>query len=44
MSWSKSFTKPSRTYLKISSSSWKTAKESPQGALKSEVPKMPKMS
>jgi hypothetical protein len=33
-----------RTYLKISSSSWKTKEISSKGALKLEVPKMPKMS
>jgi hypothetical protein len=32
-----------RSYFKISSSFWKTVKESSQGALKLEVPKMPKM-
>jgi hypothetical protein len=33
-----------RSCLKISSSSWETDKKSSQGALKLEVPKMPKMS
>jgi len=33
-----------RSCLKISSSSWEADKKSSQGALKLEVPKMPKMS
>jgi hypothetical protein len=33
-----------RGYLKINCSSWKTDKKSSKGALKLEVPKMPKMS
>jgi hypothetical protein len=32
-----------RSYLKISSSSWETEEISSKGALKLEVPKMPKM-
>ena len=31
----------SRSYLKVSSSSWKTEEISPKGALKLKVPKMP---
>jgi hypothetical protein len=35
--------KETRIYLKISSSSWKTEEISSKGALKLEVPKMPKV-
>jgi hypothetical protein len=42
--WIKVFGNFTISYLKISSSSWKTAKKSYKGALKLEVPKMPKMS
>jgi len=39
--WIKVFDNFTISYLKISSSSWKTAEKSYKGALKLEVPKMP---